>query len=282
MSFEVKVILDTLAPSRSRLTTFQLTYPRFIHSEVMTHRQFSRNASSSRAIPVEKMLRRVSDDPAMPIHWGLNQRGMQAEREVDLNVKTEAMRLWLQARRDAVTTAQQLASLGCHKQVVNRLLEPFAWMTTIVSATEWTNFFSQRCHKDAQPEFRHLAMMMAEQYYDNSKPTEVGQGMWHTPYLFPEEYHQYQLLDKLQMSVARCARVSYLTQDGRRDVSEDLRLYRDLEAGMHWSPFEHVAMAVITPERSGNFVGFIQYRKSRENECRTTFDWAAIKQAEGV
>jgi thymidylate synthase ThyX len=76
-----KIIADSISESEygDRITTFELEYPRFIHGELMTHRLFSRNAASSRAIPINKMMDQVLTAPAMPVEWGLNKSGMQAE-----------------------------------------------------------------------------------------------------------------------------------------------------------------------------------------------------------
>jgi thymidylate synthase ThyX len=152
-------------------------------------------------------------------------------------------------------------------------------MTTIVTATEYTNFFHQRCHKDAQPEFRMLALMMAEQYYEISHPTKVHTGDYHLPYIRPDE----QGLDtriKIKVSVARCARVSYLQQDGKRDYTKDVEMYENrLIPGGHWSPFEHVAKAIghASELKSGNFKGWHQWRKEFQNECNGQFDWTSVK-----
>lgn len=155
--FEAKIILDSINESGDRLTTFQLRYPRFIHSELMTHRVFSRNAMSSRAVPVAKMIAQVRENPAKPIHWGMNKPGMQATEEVPV---ASAEHLWQKAANLAADVAEQMVKLNLHKQVANRILEPFQWMNTIVTATEWDNFFELRAHPDAQPEFQKLAVMM--------------------------------------------------------------------------------------------------------------------------
>jgi thymidylate synthase ThyX len=166
--YKVVVLADSVAPNGSRLFTVEATYPRFVHSELMTHRQFSRNAASSRAIPVEKTLARVWDEPATPISWGKNQKGMQAEEEllgVDLGF---ARSYWTEARNKAAQQADKMVKMGVHKQIVNRLLEPFVWMTTIISATDWANFFALRCHRDAQPEIREIADRIRYAYTYNA------------------------------------------------------------------------------------------------------------------
>ena len=273
MGYCVKILADSISPVECRLTTFELTYPRFIHSELMTHRAFSRNAASSRAIPIEKMIQRVTEDPAEPVHWGKNQKGMQANEELDDWSRETARATWFHARDAAVDHAQTLVRLGVHKQIVNRLLEPWMWITVIVSATDYGNYFNLRCHKDAQPEFRRLAEMMWDAY-SNSEPRLVQTGDWHLPLIFLEDT-DIALADRIKLSVARCARVSYLTHDGRRDPEADLALHDRLAASGHWSPFEHAAEASPFPNYIGNFRGWLQYRKGFPTENRPTFINAA-------
>jgi thymidylate synthase ThyX len=253
----------------------EVRYPRFIHSEFMTHRVFSRNAASSRAIPIKKMIAAVREEPAMPIYWGRNQSGMSAREAVAPEIEARAKDEWRAALDDALRHAERLSDseIDLHKQLVNRLLEPFAWITVIITATEWANFFTQRCHADAQPEIKHLADLMLEAYRA-SRPTPVAAGRWHLPLIADDERD---LGDDLlcKLSVARCARVSYLTHDGRRDHARDLELYERLLGGGangHWSPFEHVATpASAADARSANFIGWEQYRKRFADEHATTF-----------
>jgi thymidylate synthase ThyX len=281
MAWSCKILADSLPLSGHRLTTFEVTYPRFIHSEFMTHRAISRNAASSRAIPVEKMLARVKDDPAMPVWWGKNQKGMQALEELTGHERVMSEKEWLLARDHAVTRAESMLAWGAHKQIVNRLLEPFCWITVIASATDWGNFFNLRCHKDAQPEFQKIAYMMGDDYLSN-KPRFVANDYVHAPLV--SSVDDWAILDlagldaKAQtdvikkVSTGRCARVSYLTHDGRRDINEDIALHDRLIGPGHWSPFEHVATASSDQNlRSGNFRGWFQYRKDFENENRTEY-----------
>lgn len=264
MKFEAKIIKDSIAPCGKRLTTVEATYPRFIHSELMTHRMFSRNAASSRAIPTRKIIDKVGTNPAMPIFWGKNKRGMSPIAEVEDPEQAKA--LWLEARDKAVEVAKQLRAIKIHKQVVNRILEPFVWMTTIITATQWSNWDSLRIHQDAQQEISHLAKLIKEAR-NESNPTLRE---WHLPYISAEELQELGLEACKKISVARCARVSYLTHDGTRDPQKDLELHQRLLTGSdhgHWSPFEHVARALYTPLQSGNFVGWEQYRKMHQGEC---------------
>jgi len=253
----------------------EVRYPRFIHSEMMTHRVFSRNAASSRAIPIKKMIAAVRDDPALPIFWGRNQSGMSARAAVAADVEVRARGQWQAALADALRHAEILsdAEIDLHKQLVNRLLEPFAWITVIITATDWANFFTQRCHEDAQPEIKHIADLMLAAFAA-SAPAPLADGRWHVPLVQDDERS---LSDDVlcKLSVARCARVSYLTHDGRRDPARDLELYERLLGGGangHWSPFEHVATpAAAADVRSGNFTGWEQYRKRFPGERAATF-----------
>lgn len=276
-----KVICDSISPSGVRLTTMELNYHRFVHSEMMTHRMFSRNASSSRAIPVAKMLHQVRDNPAVPIHWGKNQPGMQAREEIEC--PPLAQDVWKYASELAVDRAYELKDLDTHKQVVNRLLEPFQWIKVIVTATEWDNFFKLRLHKDAQPEMMVLAEHM-KKAMDESIPVELQPGDWHLPYVDLNEFDDSgdPISEAIKCSVARCARVSNLNHDNSTpDISKDIALADMLLVAGHMSPFEHIATpmnfakdtfelawenGVTHKDRdnnfwSGNFRGWIQYRQ---------------------
>jgi thymidylate synthase ThyX len=285
MGFSARVLLDSVAPNGVRLTTVEARYPRFIHSELMTHRVFSRNAASSRAIPIKKMIAAVREEPAMPIFWGKNQSGMSAREQISDDARRLAEAEWRQALENALRTAEQLSdsSIDLHKQLVNRILEPFAWITVIITATEWSNFFTQRCHEDAQPEIQHLARLTLEAYRA-SRPGAVALGGWHTP-LIQDDERLLPVETLKAVSVARCARVSYLTHDGKRDPQKDVELYEKLlEGGAngHWSPFEHVATPAERADvRSGNLRGWQQFRKSFAQENVETMPGEALSAATG-
>lgn len=267
-----KIIADSISDAGDRITTVQLKYPRFIHGELMTHRLFSRNASSSRAIPVQKLIDQVSTDPAMPIHWGKNQRGMQANEEVEYPQQIKAR--WLSASRGAVNHAKGLMHLDVHKQIVNRILEPFQFMHTLVTATEWENFFALRIHKDAQPEINELASCMFDAMGE-SEPYNMLDG-WHLPYISEEDLEaDVDDMTLVKASAARCARVSYLNHDqSKPSIEKDLELYnmlavRPFDDGkghvlgdddpVHLSPLEHQAKpmekGMDTTEALSYFVG---------------------------
>lgn len=253
------VIKHSISRADAPIATLSLVYPRFIHSEFMTHRVFSRNAMSSRAVPVAKMIEQVRNDPATPIHWGANRPGMQANGEVSEEHKFLAQDHWRRAAWFAADTAESMAELGLHKQVVNRILEPFQWMHTIVTSTEWDNFFMLRCHEAAEPNMRALAEAMRTALM-NSKPVVRDT---HLPYFDETEFMDVQSIERAAMvSAARCARVSYLNHDGSNPVIEkDLMLANSLKEANHASPFEHIAFAAGADVRSRNFTGWTQFRE---------------------
>jgi thymidylate synthase ThyX len=305
--YHARILLDSIGPSECRLTTWELRYPRMVHAELMTHRLFSRNSASSRAIPNERLIAQVVDDPAMPVWWGKNQSGMQAREELsdapvtlcrtdhcgepdgsrngcprwadtggvhDFRSDREAaIDQWLEGRDAAVELSRKLAAIGLHKQIANRVLEPWMFITVIVSATEWDNWYAQRDHPDAQPEIAWVARLMHAAHRE-SVPRRLNAGAWHMPLVSGVDEHV--LREALgrkpdtdvttflrKVSVGRCARVSYLTHDGRRAPEEDVALCDRLAGASpgHWSPFEHVAQALEESDPSGNFRGWRQYRK---------------------
>lgn len=300
MPFKAQVITDSIGPEGQTLTTSVLQYPRLIHAEFMTHREFSRNASSSRAIPVAKVIDQVRNDPAMPVHWGKNQPGMQAHEEVDPSTIEEMKELWIKSAWAAADIAEQMMDAGLHKQVANRILEPYQWMHVVVTTTSHTNFDGLRAHVDADPNIHHLADLWigARQ---QSQPQQLYHGQWHLPFIDADDWataQNYCQVDRItrdmpgyhevvevlkKVSAARCARVSYLNHEGKRpDLLEDLRLFDRLVRSeiIHASPTEHQAtpdMMVLPSTCSlvedwqarplhGNLPGWVQHRKLLPNE----------------
>lgn len=254
-----KVIEDSINAQGNRLTTIEACLHRYVWAECLTHRRFSRNSASSRAIPVHKMLEQVATDIAMPVEFGSAKKGMQAGPPLEGETLKIAQQIWRDAASKAYQSASELVSLGVHKQVVNRILEPFLWHKVIISATEWDNFFLQRCSPLAQPEMNELACAIREAI-NNSNPVNRTGG-WHTPYLLSEE-RELPLPLRLKISTARCARVSYLTHDGRRDNSEDVKMFDNKLIAAdppHWSPMEHVACPYDGVGEK-NFKGWTQLR----------------------
>ena len=280
---EAKIVCDSIALSGVRLTTFVLTYPRFIHSEFMTHRVFSRNASSSRAIPVKKSIQMVIDNPAIPLAFTKNKAGMQGGEALDGEAHEEAVKTWLRAREEAVYYASKLADLEVHKQYANRILEPWAHITVVCTATDWDNFFALRCHEMAQPEIHALADLMYDAYTKNT-PQEIPMCSWHLPFIDGDDAMNdlglpdgSTMTDQLiRSSVARCARVSYLNHEGKKPTfEEDNQLYQRLLGSIpiHASPAEHQAMSIPDAKlRSGNFRGWVQYRKTLKDENVERFE----------
>lgn len=290
MTITATIIKDSINPNGVRITTMEIEYPRFIHAEVMTHRMFSRNSASSRAIPASKVIEQVRTKPAEPIHWGKNQAGMQAKEELQGIAKVAARDSWLCAAEEAASRATVLSQVGAHKQIVNRLLEPFQTMKVIVTATEWNNFWWLRDHPDAQPEIQKLARVMKGEY-DKSKPEYLYFDMWHLPYVktvanepgvqiyFDETGNQITLNQAIHISCSCCAQVSYRKLDTSLEKAEDI--YKKLVESepVHASAFEHVAHCSEVDYEfdpatfgwthttfdgdhwSGNFRDWVQYRQ---------------------
>ena len=275
MTISAKIIADSISPAGVRITTFELEYPRFIHAEFMTHRMFSRNAASSRAIPVNRAIELIRENTAMPIHWGKNQPGMTAKEECNerINAEVDATpfgaivenwsreQTWNVARDNAIAIARLFNDAGYHKQIVNRLLEPFTHIKVVLTATEYENFWWLRDHKDAQPEIAELARVMREEY-NKSLPVEMCQGEWHVPYYrsgmwssigsdFDEsprvDIDGKTLQEAIAISASCCAQVSYRKLDDSLEKAEDI--YRRLVESepVHASPFEHQATPIHEP-----------------------------------
>lgn len=276
-----KLVAYSVSPEGKEIATFELTYHRYIHGEFMTHRLFSRNAMSSRAVPVNKMLDIIRESPAMPIHWGKNQPGMQAEKETDQKISygwvatygKEMEELfcsssdgWKKAAKDAIKWAERFSEAGYHKQIVNRLVEPFQMMKTVMTATELDNFFWLRLDEDAQPEIFELARCIRE-CLEKSEPQPLQPGEWHTPYVYQkhskstgihyfiyDEKGQQKFITKdeaLAISSSCCAQVSYRNLDNTYEKA--MAIYGRLLSGakVHASPFEHQATPMAKRDLSG-------------------------------
>lgn len=265
--YEAKIIKDSVAKKALtgelvRLTTMQVCFPRFILAEFNTHRVFSRNSASSRAIPVKLRLEQVRAKPFIPEAFTKNQRGMQASDVVD--DQEAAIAVWLQLRDHAVKAAEDLVALGVHKQHANRVLELFSWHTVVVTATEWDNFMAQRTHAGAQPEMQIIANLMYEAL-KNSEPTLLTEGEWHLPYADDPKAP-----GAIQQSVVRCAAVSYERQDVERTFEEVVERHNTLKDSAHWSPLEHQAQAIkaFGDYKISNLAyPWLQYRKKFAGEA---------------
>ena len=282
-----KIIKDSVNITNNRITTFELEYPRFIHAELMTHRQFSRNAASSRAVPVVNMIKHVELNPAIPVHWGQNQPGMRADAQLDATQQTLSEKTWRSAAASACEWARVLANQGLHKQIVNRVTEPFQVIKTIVTATEYRNWFWLRCHADAQPEIKQLADCMRDAMLQSDAQLLLP-GDWHVPYVNSEfrgtqtfrtnDGTQISLSDALKISASCCAQVSYRREDD--SLTKAYAIYDRLIVSepAHASPVEHQAtpMPEVADQQwptgithqdaagdywSANYCGWIQNRK---------------------
>lgn len=273
----VKIIADSVGQHGGRITTFELTYPRIIHSELMTHRVFSRNAMSSRAVPIKEMVRLIRENgPARPVRFGANKSGMQdtgVEHDSlvylsDYECGFRGRDAWDEAAMKACEYAEAFDAAGYHKQVANRLLEPFQFMRTVLTTTEFNNFEWLRVDADADPTFEQLAKMMVEAR-NESIPELLQDGVWHTPYVDhvygfgdgdgEDEYifEGYCVLDEndkpimlteeeaLRISASCCGQVSYRRLNSTKDKALDI--YDRLVSGkkVHASPFEHQAREVL-------------------------------------
>lgn len=299
------------------IITWELEYPRFIHSELMTHRLFSRNAASSRAIPVAKMIEQVRENPATPVHWGKNQPGMQAKEELAGENLHGTIVAWEHAALHVAKCALTMNDLGAHKQIVNRILEPFQWMKTVVTATEFDNWFWLRNHTDAQPEIKRLAECMWEAL-QNSEPFELKPGEWHVPYVqrarvfgkveYVQDEYYIDLEDALAISSSCCAQVSYRKLDDSLEKARDIYSRLVESEPVHASPFEHQATpmkaSVMSFSRtdvniqgypstwedgithgdrygnfwSGNFKGWIQHRQLIPNNACWEYTQESVKE----
>lgn len=287
------IIQDSIC-NGTRLTTFELEYPRFIHAEVMTHRMFSKSAASSRAIPVGKMIEHIKEHTAWPVFWGKNQPGMQAKEEID-NIP-EAKIAWRIARDDAIASAINLHDRkGLHKQISNRVTEAFQMMKIVMTGTEWANLLWLRDHEDAQPEFAELAGLISDALKD-TRAKKLNPGELHVPYVsrvrnkgeLEYSIHGDTLLsrfDALTVSASCCAQVSYRKSDDSLEKAKQL-CERLVGSGgpVHASPFEHQAWGMnLNIEAfevgtthvdtkgnlwSGNFKNWIQHRQTIEGHTK--------------
>lgn len=260
------VIEDSESPITGlRVTTIEVNFHRFVLAEFNTHRVFSRNSASSRAIPVAKQIEQVRTNPAIPLRFPAEQRGMTGGEDLPSLAALQSKNIWLASAKMAVLNAEGLASLGVHKSVTNRVLEPYLYHRVIVTSTEWGNFFAQRIHPDAQPEIAAAAECMKAAM----AASEPVYRFEHLPYITHADRVELDHDEKLLrwVSAARCARVSYLTHEGVRSIEKDLALFEKLASQNppHLSPLEHVATAALPPETvRGNLAGWHQLRTAYE------------------
>lgn len=284
---EAKIVADSKSVQGNRITSFVVTMPRIVLAELNTHRALSRNSASSRAIPFAKMLDMVKTNPFIPIKWMKEHKGMQGKDYFTDPIEIEAIKnAYLEAKDNAIMSAEKLSSLGLTKQIVNRGLEAYMWHTVIITSTDFENYFALRAHEAAEIHIQDLAYKMLDAM-NESTPIELQPGQWHIPFgdnmdeealikFLPEDNKFIKLEDlKVKVATARCARVSYTVvgEEGKPDNYEnDIKLHDKLMSMGHLSPFEHCAQAPTmwstSNPYSGNFYGWTQYRKMLHNENR--------------
>jgi len=278
-NIKASVLKHSQNPDGTDLVTFLVTFPRFILPEILTHRVLSRNTSSSRAIPTKKLLAAIEESPAEFEYWGKNQSGMSAKETLTNTDIYAAKKIISNLRGQALESSRELTEcVKLHKQSANRYLEPWMHTTMVISATEWSNFFGLRAHKDAQPEFQVLAYRMANALI-HSTPEKLEWGEYHipftlkvenseTPYIIPNRNPVLRTTGEFVTSeralihgTACCARTSYTTHEGSFTKDKQKSLYDSLSSSGHWSPFEHCAKAEKSTIKYGNFAaGWKQHR----------------------
>lgn len=281
---KAEVLAHSVSEAGAEAITMRVTMPRIILAEFNTHRKISKNTSSSRAIPIKKMIQHVKDNMFIPVWWGKNQAGMQANEQLTGIRLKLVQKAWRLAGIGACNIALALNKLGLHKQITNRLIENFSYVTVVFTTSDLGNFFWLRKHKDAQPEIRVVAEKMFEAY-GNSTPKTLKVGEWHLPLVHENEKHIYDIETQLILSVARCASTSYQTVDGKHLHPDRAKeIYNKLRGTevLHASPFEHqltpdslveieyrvkgkrnftAATVWHQPNTHGNTIGWIQNRK---------------------
>lgn len=264
--YKVEIVLDSLHPNkRHRLTTFKIELWRPVLAEFNTHCMLSRNAPSSRAISVEKLIARIQKSPARPVVWGKRTGvGMQAGGVLTESEQKDAEDIWLDAMNINIKYAEKLMKLGVHQGIANRLVEPFMKTTVLASATEWANFIYLRNDTLAQPEMR----VIGQQIYDllrNNEPTLLKYWEWHLPFVTGKpEFDLFPIEDKIKISIGKCCRVSYYNFDGTHEPQKDIELADRIIESKHLSPAEHTARPLGLDENDNKvtkFKQFVQYRR---------------------
>ena len=261
-----EILEDSVNDKGKRLTTFKLIYPKFIHTHILTHRVFSRNTSSSRAIPPAKLARLVRENPAMPIYWGKNRSGMKATEEVDT---AEACKWWLESMESALARHEIGMRMDIHKEVLNRVIEPYAHVVVVLSGTEFDDAIDVRTNQEGpQAETARTFWLMGDLLVNNS-PKELKDGEWHLPLVSLSERTGNHINDAY-VSAARCGRVSFLLPD--LTYEEDMAKGAAMESVKHWSPLEHQATPydprIHTEDAQRNYRGWVQLRALVDGKCK--------------
>lgn len=293
--YRVRVERHSVGPAGQELATFVIEFPRVVLAETVTHRMnsdtwtdefavcertttpdVSKNSASSRAIPHARFVEKLRADPYMPA-WTGTKGGMQGD-PLPAGSQNRADRIWLDARDSMMAHAEALTAAGVHKQDSNRLLEPWAWVTQVVTSTGpgWANFFALRCHEAAHPAFRRVARLMFLSLR-RSRPDRLGPGEWHLPFVPRDEALSVNWPPKgplagwldippaVRRSPARCAWLSYENHEkDATDAAVDRTCERLVGSRpVHASPFEHQGSPDVDGDGSlaGNLPGWIQLRK---------------------
>jgi hypothetical protein len=271
----VKIIEDSVSPQGERLTTVLFSNPRFVHADFMTHRVFSRNGRSSRAVPTKRLL---AEPIVEPLFYGSNQSGMSAGAELSPLRRFIARTTWLGMAHMTKLGVRVLHLAGLHKQWANRPLEWFGKIDVLVTSTDWTNFMALRDDTGAQPEIRALAKAIRIELAE-STPRVLQPGQWHMPFVSMEERETLTIQEQLVLSTARCARLTIAPFDGNADYDAEKARFERLVVStpVHASPAEHQASPDFATSLAkqpwknahlhGNFRGWIQHRKMLANEA---------------
>jgi len=290
---EAEIILDSLnMATNDRITTVRCVFPRIILAELVTHRLLfvdqtadlatlyeaydediphglSKNAASSRAVPVTVMLGRTQNYPYIPVFRNA-QRGMASGDPVGDVKQAQALKIWTDMMAVCMAGVEMLAELGIEKGIANRPLEWFSHIEVLLTATEWSNFFLLRDHPAAQVEIRDLAQAVRKAM-KASQPQSLYPGDWHLPYAYGFVTENF-----AQASAARCARISYksLATGQPSTYADDMALFNKLTADnpKHLSPLEHPAVALAKHERHGNLMGWRSLRKDMFGEVESGGD----------
>ena len=247
-----EMVCDSVNPfTGTRISTAVVRLPRIVLAELNTHAALAKNSASSRAIPAATFRQRVLDDPYVPWRWPVNGKGMvPKEYAAPRAWRTKvAVLVWKGALGVASLAHRLLERLGVHKEITNRLLEPWMWTEVLVTATDWDGFFAQRCHEAAADGVRAAATVLRD-LLDAHTPTETS---LHLPYI--QQGEQGAPMDLFMASARRCRRVSYLRQGVVVSLEEDAAAGAEglRETPPHLSPYEHAAWALGTPTRSAKF-----------------------------
>lgn len=260
-----KIIADSINQYGNRITTIQLKFPRIILPEFNTHRKFSRNAASTRAIPVKTAVARLRNgEMFIPAKVGSNQPGMVAGEEIPADLKEQFIQEWIALGNLVADKVEEWNDkFSIHKQVIARALEPWTFSQVVMTSTEFANFEILRIHPTAEPHINDLAICIKEAREASIPVLRTSVNDWHLPYVSELERKEHPIDQLLAFSTARCARVSYLLHDGKiPDSQKDLKLHEDLVGAepLHASPAEHQAYPSPVQMSVKNFDGWVQYR----------------------